>query len=78
MVGAFWDSSWFVPIYAALMAAAVVVGRFLARSEERKLGEPLGADADRRTDRMSARGPLRCAALSSSSGGHRDAASLLP
>ena len=40
MVGAFWNSSWFVPIYAVLMTAAVVVGRFLARQEERKLGEP--------------------------------------
>ena len=40
MVGAFWDSSWFVPIYAVLMTAAVVVGRFLARREEQKLGEP--------------------------------------
>jgi hypothetical protein len=40
MVGAFWDSFWFVPIYAALMTAAVAVGRFLARREERKSGEP--------------------------------------
>jgi hypothetical protein len=40
MVSAFWDSSWFVPIYAVLMTAAVVVGRLLARWEERKLGEP--------------------------------------
>jgi hypothetical protein len=40
MVGAFWNSSWFVPIYAALLTTAVVVGRLLARREERKLGEP--------------------------------------
>jgi hypothetical protein len=40
MVGAVWDSSWFVLIYAVLLTTAVLVGRLLARREERKLGEP--------------------------------------
>jgi hypothetical protein len=40
MVGAVWESVGLVPLYAALLAAAVVFGRRLARREERKQGAP--------------------------------------
>jgi hypothetical protein len=40
MVGALWNSFWLVPLYAALLTAAVLLGRRLARWEEQGLGAP--------------------------------------
>jgi hypothetical protein len=40
MISALWESVWIVPLYAALLTAAVVLGRRLARREEQKLGAP--------------------------------------
>jgi hypothetical protein len=38
MISALWESVWLVPLYAAVLTAAVMFGRRLARREERKLG----------------------------------------
>src|SRR6516165_7981104 len=40
MIGALWNSSWLVPLYAVLMTATVLIGRRLAHHEERNLGAP--------------------------------------
>jgi hypothetical protein len=40
MISSLWESIWLVPLYAALLTAAVVFGRRLARREEGKLGAP--------------------------------------
>jgi hypothetical protein len=40
MISSLWESVWLVPLYAALLTAAVVLGRRLARREEGKLGVP--------------------------------------
>jgi hypothetical protein len=40
MIVSLWESVWLVPLYAALLAAAVMFGRRLARREEGKLGAP--------------------------------------
>lgn len=40
MISLLWESVWLVPLYAAVLTAAVVFGRRLARREEGKLGAP--------------------------------------
>jgi hypothetical protein len=40
MISALWESPWIVPLYTALMTAAVVLGRGLASREARKLAAP--------------------------------------
>jgi hypothetical protein len=40
MIGALWNSFWLVPLYAVVMASTVLLGRRLARKEERDLGAP--------------------------------------
>jgi hypothetical protein len=40
MIGALWEAVWLVPLYAVVLTAVVAFGRWLARREERSLGEP--------------------------------------